>query len=110
MHCDSDAAYKPVPSLCSLLSGRIVPPAGVATELASARAAYPSLPEPLRRRAETLTVVHDFSWSRDQVRPGFYTAEERAVYPPVRHPLGRVNPVNRQRALFPGGQASPVER
>src|SRR5437879_1385483 len=64
----SDSSFKPVPSLCSLLSGRIVPPAGGATELASARAAYPSLPEPLRRRAETLTVVHDFSWSRDQDR------------------------------------------
>src|SRR4029077_2659479 len=62
-----------------------------------------------RRRAETLTVVHDFSWSRDQVRPGFYTAEERAVYPPVRHPLVRVNPVNGQRALFLGAHASHVE-
>ena len=105
----SDSSFKPVPSLCSLLSGRIVPPAGGATELASARAAYPSLPEPLRRRAETLTVVHDFSWSRDQVRPGFYTAEERAVYPPVRHPLVRVNPVNGQPALFLGAHASHVE-
>jgi alpha-ketoglutarate-dependent 2,4-dichlorophenoxyacetate dioxygenase len=105
----SDSSFKPVPSLCSLLSGRIVPPAGGATELASARAAYPSLPEPLRRRAETLSVVHDFSWSRDQVRPGFYTAEERAVYPPVRHPLVRVNPVNGQPALFLGAHASHVE-
>lgn len=105
----SDSSFKPVPSLCSLLSGRIVPPAGGATELASARAAYPSLPEALRRRAETLTVVHDFSWSRDQVRPGFFTAEERAVYPPVRHPLVRVNPVNGQPALFLGAHASHVE-
>ena len=32
--------------------GRIVPPAGGATEFASARAAYPSLPEALKRRAE----------------------------------------------------------
>src|SRR4029077_17116816 len=108
----SDSSFKPVPSLCSLLSARIVPPAGGATELASGRAAYPSLPEPLRRRAETLTVVHDFSWSRGaetlpvvaafrwwraQGRPGFYPAEERAFSPPVRHPLVRVNPVNGQR-------------
>jgi len=28
----SDSSFKPVPSLCSLLSGRIVPPAGGATE------------------------------------------------------------------------------
>lgn len=105
----SDSSFKAVPSLCSLLSARIVPPEGGATEFASARAAYPSLPEALRRRAEDAVVVHDFAWSRDQIRPGFFTAEERAVYPPVRHPLVRVNPVNGCRALFLGAHASHVE-
>ncbi|HEY7203987.1 MAG TPA: TauD/TfdA family dioxygenase [Methylomirabilota bacterium] len=105
----SDSSFKPVPSLCSLLSGRIVPPAGGATEFASARAAHPSLPEALRRRAERAVAVHDFSWSRDQVRPGFFTAEERAVYPPVRHPLVRANPVNGRPGLFLGAHASHVE-
>jgi alpha-ketoglutarate-dependent 2,4-dichlorophenoxyacetate dioxygenase len=105
----SDSSFKPVPSLCSLLSGRIVPPEGGATEFASARAAYPSLPEALKRRVEHAVVVHDFAWSRDQVRPGFFTAEERAVYPPVRHPLVRANPVNGRRALFLGAHASHVE-
>jgi alpha-ketoglutarate-dependent 2,4-dichlorophenoxyacetate dioxygenase len=105
----TDSSFKPVPSLCSLLSGRIVPPAGGATELASARAAFPSLPEPLRRRVEGAVAVHDFSWSRDQVRPGFFTAEERAVYPPVRHPIVRANPVNGRPSLFLGAHASHVE-
>jgi alpha-ketoglutarate-dependent 2,4-dichlorophenoxyacetate dioxygenase len=105
----SDSSFKPVPSLCSLLTGRIVPPEGGATEFASGRAAYPSLPEALRRCAEHAVVVHDFSWSRDQVRPGFFTAEERAVYPPVRHRLVRANPANGRRALFLGAHASHVE-
>ena len=105
----TDSSFKPVPSLCSLLSGRIVPPEGGATEFASARAAYPSLPEALRRRVEGAVAVHDFSWSRDQVRPGFFTAEERAVYPPVRHPIVRANPVNGRRSLFLGAHASHVE-
>jgi alpha-ketoglutarate-dependent 2,4-dichlorophenoxyacetate dioxygenase len=109
MFWHSDSSFKPVPSLCSLLSGRIVPPEGGATEFASARAAYPSLPEALKRRVETAVAVHDFSWSRDQVRPGFFTAEERAVYPPVRHPIVRTNPVNGRRALFLGAHASHVE-
>src|SRR5882762_3152526 len=90
----SDSSFKPVPSLCSLLSARIVPPAGGATEFASARAAYSTLPEELKRRVATAIVVHDFAWSRDQVRPGFFTDKERAEYPPVRHPLVRQNPVN----------------
>jgi alpha-ketoglutarate-dependent 2,4-dichlorophenoxyacetate dioxygenase len=105
----SDSSFKAVPSLCSLLSGRIVPPEGGATEFASARAAYPSLPDDLKRRAEHAVVVHDFAWSRDQIRPGFFTAEERAVYPPVRHPLVRTNPVNGRRSLFLGAHASHVE-
>jgi alpha-ketoglutarate-dependent 2,4-dichlorophenoxyacetate dioxygenase len=105
----SDSSFKPVPSLCSLLSARIVPPEGGATEFASGRCAYPSLPEALKRRVETAIAVHDFSWSRDQVRPGFFTAKERAEYPPVRHPIVRTNPANGRRALFLGAHASHVE-
>jgi alpha-ketoglutarate-dependent 2,4-dichlorophenoxyacetate dioxygenase len=105
----SDSSFKPVPSLCSLLSARVIPPEGGATEFASGRAAYPSLPEDLKRRIEGLIVVHDYSWSRDQVRPGFFTAEERSVYPPVRHPIVRTNPVNGRKALFLGAHASHVE-
>jgi len=105
----SDSSFKEVPSLCSLLSARIVPPEGGATEFASARCAYPSLPDDLKRRAESAIAVHDFSWSRDQIRPGFFTEKERAEYPPVRHPLVRTNPVNRQRNLFLGAHASHIE-
>jgi alpha-ketoglutarate-dependent 2,4-dichlorophenoxyacetate dioxygenase len=105
----SDSSFKPVPALCSLLSARIVPPEGGATEFASGRAAYPSLPDAWKRRAETAVAVHDFAWSRDQVRPGFFTDNERAEYPPVRHPIVRTNPVNGLRALFLGAHASHVE-
>jgi alpha-ketoglutarate-dependent 2,4-dichlorophenoxyacetate dioxygenase len=105
----SDSSFKPVPSLCSLLSARIVPPEGGATELASTRAAYPSLPEALKHRVQGAVAVHDFAWSRDQVRPGFFTEEERAVYPSVRHPLVRTNPVNGRKSLFLGAHASHIE-
>ena len=105
----SDSSFKPVPSLCSLLSARVVPPEGGATEFASTRAAYPSLPEALKRRIAGAVAVHDFAWSRDQVRPGFFTPEERAVYPPVRHPVVRVNPVNGRPSLFLGAHASHIE-
>ena len=105
----SDSSFKAVPSLCSLLTGRIVPPEGGATEFASARCAYPSLPAALKARVEGLVVVHDFAWSRDQVRPGFFTDKERAEYPPVRHPLVRSNPANGQKSLFLGAHASHIE-
>ena len=105
----SDSSFKPVPSLCSLLSARIVPPEGGATEFASMRAAYAALPDEMKRRVAALIVVHDFAWSRDLVQPGFFTERERAEYPPVRHPLVRANPVNGRRALFMGAHASHIE-
>jgi len=105
----SDSSFKPVPSLCSLLSARIIPPEGGATEFASTRCAYPALPEDMKRRVAAAIAIHDFSWSRDQIRPGFFTAEERATYPPVRHPLVRTNPVNGRQALFLGAHASHIE-
>ena len=104
----SDSSFKEVTSLCSLLSARIIPPEGGATEFASARCAYPSLSEPLKRQVETAVAVHDFSWSRDQIRPGFFTEKERAEYPPVRHPLVRTNPVNGRKSLFLGAHASHI--
>jgi len=104
----SDSSFKPVPSLCSLLSARIVPPEGGATEFASTRCAYPALPDGLKQRVKDAVAVHDFSWSRDQVRPGFFTEKERAEYPPVRHPLVRRNPVNGREALFLGAHASHI--
>jgi alpha-ketoglutarate-dependent 2,4-dichlorophenoxyacetate dioxygenase len=104
----SDSSFKEVPSLCSLLSARIVPPEGGATEFASTRCAYPALPLELKRRVETAVAVHDFSWSRDQIRPGFFTEKERAEYPPVRHPLVRVNPLNGRKAIFLGAHASHI--
>src|SRR6202008_3191222 len=81
----SATSFKPVPSLCSLLSARIAPPEGGATEFASMRAAYAALPDEMKRRVAALIVVHDFAWSRDQVQPGFFTERERAEDPPVRH-------------------------
>jgi alpha-ketoglutarate-dependent 2,4-dichlorophenoxyacetate dioxygenase len=104
----SDSSFKRVPALCSLLSGRIVPPEGGATEFASARAAYAALPDDVRRRVEELVCVHDFTWSRDQVRPGILTDKERAEVPPVQHPLIRANPVNGRKTLFIGAHASHI--
>ena len=104
----SDSSFKPVPSLCSLLSARLVPPEGGATEFASTRAAYAALPDALRRTAEPAVAVHDFAWSRDQVRPGFFTDAERAEFPPVRHPVVRTNPANGRKSLFLGAHASHI--
>ena len=71
-------------------TGEDIPPEGGATEFASGRAVYPSLTEALKRRAETAIAIHDFAWSRDQVRPG----EPLPRHPRLPHPgpAGREEP------------------
>src|SRR5207247_10269908 len=46
MFWHSDSSFKPVPSLCSLLSARVGPPEGGAQDFASTRAAARRLAEP----------------------------------------------------------------
>lgn len=103
----ADSTFKKVPSLCSILTARIVPDEGGNTEFVSTRAAYESLPDELRAKLDTLVVEHDFSVSRGRV--GFkFTAEEAALYPPVWHPLVQTNPATGRRSLLIGAHASTI--
>jgi alpha-ketoglutarate-dependent 2,4-dichlorophenoxyacetate dioxygenase len=103
----ADSTFKRVPSLCSVLSAREVPPAGGNTEFVSTRAAWDALPEDLKARLDGLVVEHDFSVSRGRV--GFtFTPQEAAHYPPVWHPLVQTNPATARRSLLIGAHASRV--
>jgi len=104
----TDSSFKPVPALCSLLSGRIVPPEGGDTEFANMRAAYAELPEATQRRIEGLVAEHSFAYSRGLIDPNLLTAEERAEAPPVRQALVRTNPVNGRKNLYLGAHASHI--
>src|SRR5262245_21124723 len=50
----TDNSFKRVPARASLLYARSIPPVGGHTEFADERAAYDALPEPMKRRLETL--------------------------------------------------------
>ena len=103
----SDSSFKAIPSLCSILSAREVPAEGGATEFASTRAAYDSLPEETTTALEPLVVEHDFV--RGRALMGYeYTAEERAPYPPVRHKLVRTNAGNGRKSVLIGAHASSI--
>jgi alpha-ketoglutarate-dependent 2,4-dichlorophenoxyacetate dioxygenase len=104
----TDSSFKPVPALCSLLSGRIVPPEGGDTEFANMRAAYAALPEAMKRRVEGLIAEHSLVYSRSLVDPTVLTEEEKAEVPPVRQAVVRVNPVNGRKSLYLGAHASHI--
>jgi alpha-ketoglutarate-dependent 2,4-dichlorophenoxyacetate dioxygenase len=103
----SDSTFKAVPSLCSVLTAREVPPEGGATEFASTRVAYAALPDDMKATLEGLEVEHDIIYSR--ALTGFaFSPEEAADYPPARHALVRTNPANRRKSLMIGAHAKAI--
>jgi len=103
----ADSTFKAVSSLGSVLSARVVPEEGGATEFASTRAAYESLSDAQKAEIEDLIVEHDFSHSRGLV--GFtFTPEEAAKFPPVRHRLVRVNERTGRKSVMIGVHAKCI--
>ena len=104
----SDSSFKPVPSLCSLLSARIVPPEGGNTEFACMRAAYDALVDDIKVKLEGLVAEHSLVYSRDTVSVGSMTPEMRGELPGAWQVMLRVNPVNGRKAVYAGAHASHV--
>ena len=98
-----------MPSLCSLLSARIVPPVGGNTEFATMRAAYDALPEEVKQKLEGLVAEHSLVYSRSTVTPtGALTDEMKAELPGAWQVMVRENPVNHRRNIYAGAHASHV--
>ena len=105
----SDSSFKPVPSLCSLLSARIVPPVGGNTEFATMTAAYDALPGDIKEKLEGLVAEHSLVYSRESVTPiGALTAEMKAELPGAWQAMVRENPVTHRKAIYAGAHASHV--
>ncbi|HYM73256.1 MAG TPA: TauD/TfdA family dioxygenase [Stellaceae bacterium] len=104
----SDSSFKAVPSLCSLLSGRIVPPTGGNTEFATMRAAYDALPDDIKQKLDGLVAEHSLVYSRETVSTQSLTAEMKAELPGAWQVMVRENPVNHRKAIYAGAHASHV--
>lgn len=105
----SDSSFKVVPSLCSLLSARVVPPEGGNTDFADMRAAYDALPQATKDRLEGLVAEHSIAHSRALVCPELLTEHQKTVEaPPVRQLMVRTNPVTGRKALFVGAHCARV--
>ncbi len=103
----SDSTFKLVPSLCSILSAREIPPVGGATEFVSTRILYENLSDKEKCDFADLVIEHDFVYSRGIV--GFSLSEEEALkFPSARHALIRANKNNGRRSLMIGAHAKTV--
>jgi alpha-ketoglutarate-dependent taurine dioxygenase len=103
----TDSTYMPVSAKASVLSARVVPPAGGETEWADMRAAYDALDDAMRERISGLCAYHSIVYS--QAKAGFdstlgYGMDE----PPQLRPLVKVHPVTGRPALFIGRHAHAI--
>ena len=104
----SDSSFKSIPSLCSMLHARVLPPKGGETEFASMRAAYDSLDSKMKKFLEHKVVIHDFANTR-KIVGGQLSEWQKKNLPPVRQALIRKNTVTNRKALFIGGHATSIE-
>jgi alpha-ketoglutarate-dependent 2,4-dichlorophenoxyacetate dioxygenase len=105
----TDSSFKETPALASVLSARVIPPAGGETEFASMRRAWERLPEATRTRLAEAVAHHDYAHSRGKIAPHLASERERDALPPVRWPVRWRNPVNGHDALYIASHACAIE-
>ena len=99
-HWHTDDSYMAVPCAATLLYGEVVPPSGGDTAFTNMHAAYDALPAETKERIVGLSAIHTYQ-SRRNVSPVVErTEEEKALTPPVTHPLVRTHPETGRKALY----------
>jgi taurine dioxygenase len=99
----TDMSYNPLPPRASLLYALEVPPDGGNTGYLNMYDAYDSLSDDLKRAIEGKTCIHDSSRnSAGELRQGFQTTIDVRRTPGAVHPLIRLHPVTKRKALFLG--------
>lgn len=105
----TDSSFKAPPALASVLSARIIPPAGGETEFTSMRLAWSRLPDALREKFARSFAWHDYAHSRGKIAPHLASERERSTMPPVCWRMCWINPVNRRPSLYVASHTSGVE-
>ncbi len=103
----SDSSFRVVPAKYSLLSARVVHPAGGNTEFSDMRAAYDELDAAAKAEVEDLICEHSLMYSRGSLGMLDYSDEERKNFRPVRQRLVRTHPVTGRKSLYLASTPAP---
>jgi alpha-ketoglutarate-dependent 2,4-dichlorophenoxyacetate dioxygenase len=104
----SDSSFKAVPAKFSLLSARLIPPAGGNTEVADMRAAYDTLDDETKAEIEDLICEHSQLYSRSLLGFADFTDEDRIRFKPVLQRLVRRHPSTGRRSLYLASHAGAI--
>ena len=103
----TDASFQDPPGRYSMLSARVVPPAGAGTEFADMRTAYDALDADTKAQLEGLRAHHSIAYSRQILGFEFSSQEQERLKGAV-HPLVHTNPRTQRRSLYLASHASRI--
>lgn len=99
----TDMSYQEVPPSASVLYALEIPPVGGNTSFCNMYAAHDTLPEDVLRKIRERVAIHDMTYtSAGDLRKGITPTQDVTQTPGARHPLVRVHPLTRRKALFLG--------
>ncbi|MEO1188692.1 MAG: TauD/TfdA family dioxygenase [Pseudomonadota bacterium] len=104
-----DSTFMPVPSLCNILTAKVVTTTGGQTELASTRAAWAAMPERLKAQIKHSVLGHNYRRSRERVSMELVSLPMFNKWPAQRWPAVWTNPVNGCEALYIASHVFEVE-
>ena len=106
----TDSTFLPVPALINILTARVLPPSGGgATELASTRAGWASMPADLREKLQDAIIWHRLSHSRARISPELGALPEMRKWPDRPWRAIWPNPVTGAESLFIASHSFAIE-
>ena len=104
----TDSTFLPVPSLANIITARVVPTEGGATELVSTRTGLQRLPEEMRAALADAVVLHRLTHSRAKIDPDLAKAEHITKWEGSWWPAIWPNPVNGREAVYIASHACEI--
>ena len=105
----SDSSFKIYPAHASILNGRITPKIGGSTQFICMRNIYTNLDQSIQKQLDNLDAIHHFAHSRSKIDSSMVSQIEIDKFPPVVHPMVKINPVNNKKAVYFGSHTKSIK-
>ncbi len=104
----TDSTFLPRPALANILTARVIPSSGGATEFVSTRAAWRELPDNIRKKTRGLIFMHQYAHSRKAISLAAANLDLVTMWPDTKWRAIWRNPVNGTESLYLASHAYGV--
>ena len=70
---------------------------------------YNKLDQSIQKQLDNLDAIHHFAHSRSKIDPTMVSQIELDKFPPVIHPMVKINPVNNKKAVYFGSHTKSIK-